>query len=67
MMDDIAKLGELLKLPNLDEATITLINAKMREMIGETKVMTPGEKEAVMNQMTNVMSKWLNGDGKEGE
>lgn len=67
MVDEITRLGELLKLPDLEEETKALINAKMRELIGETKVMTPGEKEVVMQQMTNVMDKWLNGDGKEGE
>lgn len=67
MVDEISKLGELLKLPNLEEETIKLINSKMREMIGETKVMTPEEKEVVMQQMNNVMNQWLNGSAKEGE
>ncbi|WP_211749919.1 hypothetical protein [Paenibacillus sp. Marseille-Q4541] len=64
-MDDIAKLGELLKLPNLDEATITLINAKMREMIGETKVLSTDQREALNKQVGNILDQWVN--GKEGE
>lgn len=60
-MDDAAKLGELLKLPNLEEETITLINSKMREYIGDIKPLTPGQKQEV----ESLMSEWLNGS-KEG-
>jgi hypothetical protein len=61
MVDEAFKLGELLKLPNLEEETITLINAKMREYIGEIKPMTPAQKEEV----TSIMNEWINGV-KEG-
>lgn len=61
-MDDALKLGELLNLPNLEEETITLINAKMREFIGDVKPMTPEHKE----EMINIMDEWLNGAKKEG-
>jgi hypothetical protein len=63
MVDDVAKLGELLKLPNLEEETITLINAKMREFIGDVKPVPPELKQ----EMQNVMHQWLYGDKKEGD
>lgn len=62
MVDDAAKLGELLKLPNLEENTITLINAKMREFIGDVKPMSPELKQDVQN----LMNEWMNGAKKEG-
>lgn len=62
MVDEAAKLGELLKLPNLEEDTIKLINAKMREFIGEAKPMSPAQKEEV----ANLINEWLNGSPKEG-
>lgn len=61
-MDDALKLGELLKLPNLEEDTITLINAKMREFIGEVKPISPELKQDVQN----LMNEWMNGAKKEG-
>lgn len=61
MVDEAAKLGELLKLPNLEDETIMLINAKMRDYIGEIKPLTSVQKEEV----TNLISEWLNG-AKEG-
>lgn len=61
MVDDAAKLGELLKLPNLEEETITMINAKMREYIGDIKPLTPAQKDEV----TSLVSEWFNG-AKEG-
>jgi len=62
MVDEAAKLGELLKLPNLEEETITLINAKMREYIGEIKPLTPSQTHG----FESVMNEWLNGK-KEGD
>lgn len=62
MVDEAAKLGELLKLPNLEEETITLINAKMREYIGEIKPLTPSQTQG----FESVMNEWLNGK-KEGD
>lgn len=61
-MDDAAKLGELLKLPNLEQETITMINAKMREYIGDIKPLTPAQKDEV----ASLMSEWINGAAKEG-
>lgn len=61
-MEDVAKLGELLKLPSLDDETISLINAKMRELIGAAKVQLPVDPKLV----ESIMDEWLNG-GKEGE
>lgn len=61
-MVEATKLGELLKLPNLEEETITLINAKMREFIGEVKPTPPEMKQEV----ESIMNEWL-GAQKEGE
>lgn len=54
---DVEKLGELLKLPNLEDETITLINGKMREMIGDIKPLTPAQKAEV----ESVMNEWIGG------
>ncbi|WP_054954962.1 hypothetical protein [Paenibacillus dakarensis] len=62
MVDEATKLGELLKLPNLEDDTIKLINQKLRELIGEVKPMPPEVKE----QMISVVDEWLNGTKKEG-
>lgn len=63
MVDDVAKLGKLLKLPNLEEKTVTLINSKMREFIGDVKPIPPELKQ----EAQNIMYQWLNGAKKEGE
>lgn len=61
-MDEAHKLGELLKLPNLEEDTIKLINEKMRLMIGEINPLSSTQKD----EIHNIMSEWV--DGKmEGE
>lgn len=62
MVDEATKLGELLKLPNLEEETTKLINAKMRECIGDIKPLTSVQKEEV----TSLVAEWLNGAGKGG-
>lgn len=62
MVDDVTRLGELLKLPDLEEETKALINAKMREFIGDAKPISPEFKEDVHN----LMNEWLNGAKKEG-
>lgn len=62
MVDDAAALGDLLKLPNLEEDTIKLINSKMRECIGEIKPLSPVQKE----EMASLMNEWINGPPKEG-
>lgn len=61
MVDEALKLGELLTLPDLEEETIKLINAKMREYIGEIKPLSPAQKQEV----ESIMNEWLNG-AKEG-
>ncbi|MGF6352481.1 hypothetical protein ABIE27_000377 [Paenibacillus sp. 4624] len=58
MVDEAIKLGELLKLPNLEQETITLINGKMREMIGEIKPLTPAQKAEV----ESLMNEWMGGE-----
>ncbi|MNP82164.1 hypothetical protein D3C76_1807200 [compost metagenome] len=62
MVDEAAKLGELLKLPNLEEDTIKLINSKMRECIGDIKPLTPVQKD----EAASVVEEWINGPRKEG-
>ncbi|MNW70574.1 hypothetical protein D3C74_499410 [compost metagenome] len=62
MVDEASVLGELLKLPNLEEDTIKLINAKMRECISDIKPLSPVQKEEV----ASLMNEWLNGPPKEG-
>lgn len=57
-----AELGELLKLPNLEDETITLINAKMREFIGDVKPTPPEIKQ----EIETVVAEWLGG-AKGGE
>lgn len=61
-MVEATELGELLKLPNLESETITLINAKMREFIGEVKP-TPPE---IKLEVESIMTEWL-GAQKEGD
>lgn len=61
MVDDAIKLGELLRLPNLEQETITLINGKMREMIGDIKPLTPAQKV----EMQSLMNEWTGGMASE--
>jgi len=61
-MKEANELGELLKLPNLENETITLINAKMREFIGEVKPTPPEIKQ----EIETVVAEWLGG-AKGGE
>jgi len=62
MVEDVQKLGDLLKLPNLDDDTIKLINEKVRELIGAAKVQLPVKPELT----ESIVDEWLNGK-KEGE
>ena len=62
MVEQAAELGELLKLPLLEQETTALINAKMREFIGEVKPTPPEVKQEV----ESIMVEWL-GAQKEGE
>jgi DNA recombination-dependent growth factor C len=62
MVEQAAELGELLKLPLLEQETTALINAKMREFIGEVKPTPPEIKQEV----ESIMAEWL-GAQKEGE
>lgn len=62
MVDEAAKIGELLKLPDLEEETKTLINAKMREFIGEAKPLSPAQKEEV----ASIVDEWINGAQEGG-
>ena len=61
-MVEAKELGELLKLPNLEDETITLINAKMREFIGEVKPTPPEIKQ----EIESIMAEWI-GAQKEGD
>lgn len=62
MVDDAARLGELLKLPNLEEDTIKLINAVMRDQIEKIKAQAPVTQE----NLVNVIDEYLNGAKKGG-
>lgn len=62
MVEKAAELGELLNLPDLEAETKSLINAKMREFIGEVKP-TPPE---IKMEAESVLAEWL-GVQKEGE
>lgn len=67
MVDDATKLGELLRLPDLEEETKQLINAKLRELIGEVKPPAP-ITEAQQQGMISLMQEYLHGPlKKEGE
>lgn len=61
-MVDVKELGELLKLPDLEAETKALINAKMRELIGDIRPLTGAEKQEV----ESIMQEYLYGAVKEG-
>lgn len=65
-MDDALKLGELLKLPNLEQDTITLINAKMREFIGDVKLLSPAEMASQKDYMKAFMEEYIHGAKESG-
>ncbi len=56
-MVGIQELGDLLKLPNLEEETIKLINDRMRVLIGEVKPLTPAQHQEIQS----VMDEYFNG------
>lgn len=60
-MDDAAKLGELLKLPNLEDETIILINAKMREFVTGVKPQTNTEIDMKKDEMKQFFDEYLYG------
>lgn len=62
-MVDVKELGELLKLPDLEAETKALINAKMRELIGDLRVPTEAEKQVA----ASLLHEWTEGGPrKEG-
>lgn len=61
MVDDAARLGELLKLPNLEEDTITLINLKIREFIGGAKPMSNEQLDMKKDEMKKFFDEYLYG------
>ncbi len=69
-MDDLKTLGELLRLPELEGETVSLINKKMREMINQIVVLTPEQRaiqdEINMKNVGSIMKEWLEGQ-KEGD
>ncbi|WP_028547230.1 hypothetical protein [Paenibacillus taiwanensis] len=50
-MDEALRLGELLKLPNLEADTIKLINEKMRIFIGDAQPLTGAQKQEFENDL----------------
>lgn len=65
--DDLVRVATLLNLQNLEEDTVKDINAKMRELIADIKVLTPEEKKLQEQVVESLMNEWVNGDQKEGE
>lgn len=69
-MDDLKMLGDLLRLPELEADTVSLINSKMREMISQIVVLTPEQRaiqdEINMKNVGSIMREWLEGQ-KEGD
>jgi hypothetical protein len=63
MVDEATELGELLKLPNLESETIILINAKMRELIGEVKPMAP----EIEQELQSIVHEYFNGAQQGGK
>ncbi len=61
-------LGDLLRLPELEADTVSLINSKMREMISQIVVLTPEQRaiqdEINMKNVGSIMKEWL--EGKQG-
>ncbi len=66
-MDDLVRVAGLLNLQNLEEDTVKDINAKMRELIADIKVLTPEEKKLQDQDTKNLMNEWVNGEQKEGD
>lgn len=66
MVDDVMKLGELLKLPNLEQDTVALINAKMREGISIVRPKTAAEIEHEKDQIKNLLEEYMNGPKQGG-
>lgn len=66
MVDGATQLGELLRLPDLEDETKALINAKLRELIEPIKPPQP-LTAAQQQEMQSLMSEYLNGAAKEGE
>lgn len=54
-MVEVKELGDLLKLPNLEEETIKLINERMRALIGDIKPLTPAQQQEVETLMTEYL------------
>lgn len=66
MVKDATELGELLKLPDLEEETKSLINAKMREFIKGVRPLTPAEAAAQSEDLQGMFHEYLNGLQKGG-
>jgi hypothetical protein len=65
MVKDATELGELLKLPDLEEETKALINEKMREFIKGARPLTPVEK-LQKDELKDVIHEYLNGAQEGG-
>lgn len=61
MVKDATELGELLKLPNLEQETMKLINEKMREFIKDARALTPAEQAAQDKDLKKMFHEYLNG------
>jgi hypothetical protein len=66
MVKDATELGELLKLPDLEEETKALINEKMREFIKGAKPLTAAEATIPKDELKDVIHEYLNGAQEGG-
>ncbi|WP_091016011.1 hypothetical protein [Paenibacillus amylolyticus] len=66
MVKDATELGELLKLPDLEEETKALINKKMREFIEGARALTPAEKENQAEDIKAIFNEYLHGTQEGG-
>lgn len=66
MVKDATELGELLKLPNLEQETITLINKKMRDFISDARSLTPAELAAQKEDLKGMFDEYVHGLQKGG-
>lgn len=66
MVKDATELGELLKLPDLEEETKALINEKMREFIKGARSLTEAEAAIQKEELKDVLHEYLNGAQEGG-
>ncbi|MFX3633728.1 MAG: hypothetical protein ACE3L7_25585 [Candidatus Pristimantibacillus sp.] len=66
-MNEIIEFAKILENPNLEQATIELVNATIRDMIKAQQV-DKTQPQAPSNDLgltPNVFNEWINGPGQE--